>query len=272
MEDHKIDELLSESLRHSTDSAARLQAQVWDNIENALFKDDRETYSEGEGRIMSRTATHRRKRRGPGSYIAAAAAAIILVAACLTISTETGQAYVSKIRQMFEPEKKVVEHIEGSEEETDLQLHENESNAALESDYVIYVDEERYTATKSNGVQRIEAKIDGDYPDVYMEISQVKDRKPEEIAQELHAQLAAEYDDVTDVTEVTDPVKGYNFRALAGKEWDSEKIVYYIVSNELEGSFVIKQAYFLEASEGHGARMYEMLRQFQIVPPGEDAK
>lgn len=272
MDDNKLDDLMSKSLQHGTDSIVRMKAQVWENLECILSEDDSEIKREKAGREMSRMATSRGKKRSAKKYISAAVAAAILLVACLTVSTEKGQAYVSKIRQMFVPEKKVVEQIEGSTEETNMQLHENESSAALESDYAIYVDQDRYTVTKANGVQRIEAKIDGNYPEVYMEISQVKDRKPEEIAKELRAQLAAQYDDVTEVSEVTDPVKGYSFRALAGKEWNSEKIVYYVMSNELQGSFVIKQAYFLEASEGHGARMNDMLRQFKIVPAGDESK
>lgn len=39
---------------------------------------------------------------------------------------------------------------------------------------------------------------------------------------------------------------------------------YEFVQGE-EGSFIITQRYFLEASEGHGVRFDEMLKQFKIL-------
>lgn len=267
MDDKRFDELLSGSLKQGTDAASGMKRQVWEAIEKKVIEHEYYEQKASNELGVSRVNTYgKRKKQGKGRLILAAAAAAVLLISFITFSTETGQAFISQIRQMFEPEKKVVEEIEGMEEETDTRLHEHETADQLEADYIIYVDEERYSVSKDQGVHRIEAKIDDDrYPPVYMEITQDVERSPNEIAEELYQQLTEEFPTVHEIEEVSEPVQGLRVRALAGQEWDSEVIVYYVLSNEKEGSFIFKQAYFLEASEGHGARMHHMLEQFQIV-------
>lgn len=270
MEDKKFDELISKGLKNETDAAAALKDQVWKNIEQKILEHDVQEFKASREQGVTRMSTYSRKKKkkGKGRVAAAVVAAGIIIVSVVTFNTETGQAFISQIRQMFEPEKQIVEQIEGMDENTGTKLHENESPDVLEADYIIYVDEERYTASKKDGVHRIEAMIEGDiYPDVYMEITQDVERKPDEIVEELRHQLLEEFPTVTEIEQVTDPVQGYQVRALAGQEWNSEVIVYYVASNELEGSFIFKQAYFLEASEGHGVRMNNMLKEFQIVKP-----
>lgn len=265
MDDKKFDELLSKSLKNGTDSASAMKDQVWNNIERRMIEHDYKEQQASKGKGMSRLNTYQRKKRKGKGLFAFVTAAAILLAVLLTFNTDTGQAFISQIRQMFEPEKQIIEEIEGMEEETDTQLHENETTEERAADYVIYVDEERYSVTKEGNVQRIEAKIEGDYPDVYMEITQDLDRTPEQVAKEIQQQLAGKYETVSEIEEVDDPVNGYRISALAGQEWNSEKVVYYVTSNKLEGSFVFEQVYFFEASEGHGVRMNNMLKQFEIV-------
>ncbi|GAA0361972.1 hypothetical protein [Bacillus horti] len=263
MDEKKFDDMISKGLKKGTDSFSGMKDQVWSNIERKMIEHDyKEQQEKGSG--VSRMSTYKKKRKSKGMF-AVASVAVVLVVALVTFNTETGEAFISQIRQMFEPEKQIVEEIEGMEEETDTQLHENETPEERASDYVIYVDEERYAVSKNGDIQRIEAKIDGDYPDVYMEISQEVDRKPEDIVEELRQKLSPDYDRVSEVTPVEEPVHGFRISAHAGQEWNSEVIVYYVFSNELGGSFVAKQVYFFEASEGHGVRMDNMLKHFEIV-------
>ncbi|MED4970575.1 RNA polymerase sigma factor [Parageobacillus toebii] len=51
----------------------------------------------------------------------------------------------------------------------------------------------------------------------------------------------------------------------SGRQWNDEVAKYYLVDNGQGGTFVIEQHYFVEASEGHGARFDNMLKQFQVT-------
>ena len=64
---------------------------------------------------------------------------------------------------------------------------------------------------------------------------------------------------------VTEPLEGYNLHGISGSEWDSPVTNVYVVDNQNDGSFVITEKYFLEAAEGHGARFYAMLQEFEIM-------
>jgi hypothetical protein len=100
-----------------------------------------------------------------------------------------------------------------------------------------------------------------------MEISQDKDSTPEELAAQFEEELKADFSKVDAAQKVTEPVEGITIHAIdGGTEWDDEVVNYYLVDNTQGGTFVIKQKYFLEASEGHGARFYNMLKEFTIVP------
>ena len=100
-----------------------------------------------------------------------------------------------------------------------------------------------------------------------MEISQDRDSTPEELAVRFEEELKADFSKVDAAREVTEPVEGIYIHAIdGGTQWDDEVVNYYLVDNTQGGTFIIKQKYFLEAAEGHGARFYHMLEEFVIVP------
>ena len=103
------------------------------------------------------------------------------------------------------------------------------------------------------------------YPEVSMEIKQITDKSPEDMVSTLEKELKAEYTNVTETERVTEPIEGFKLHGISGSEWDSPVTNVYIVDNKNGGSFVIREKYFLEAAEGHGARFYAMLQQFEIV-------
>ncbi|XID93493.1 hypothetical protein ACF3MZ_02860 [Paenibacillaceae bacterium WGS1546] len=188
------------------------------------------------------------------------AAATLAIAVFL--SAPAGTAFMQDVKSWFAPEKKVEIEVEGQKEETDQKLHQNE-----ESQYVIYYDQERYKLVEEDGKDVITTKepLPDMYPEVSMTIEQFKDVKPEDLIKQLGESLTGKYADVKEVETISEPVEGYRVRALNGQEWDSEVIVIYVTSNQKEGSFAFTGKYFLEASEGHGARFEQMLQQFQIV-------
>lgn len=196
-------------------------------------------------------------------------AAAILLSFTFFSKTDPVQAFISQVRQWFEPEKTIEQELEGMPEETDVNLHEGTTTTEQEADFVIYVDEERYQVTQEDDVFTISADLPEDYPEVSMEITQQVDVKEEEAIEIIKNEISTEYNNIGEITQVEEPVKGFQLTANNGNEWNDKVVVYYVVSNELEGSFIIKEQYFMEASEGHGARFYNMLKEFTVIT-GED--
>ncbi|MFC6333576.1 hypothetical protein ACFP56_13185 [Paenibacillus septentrionalis] len=251
MKEDQFEESMKHSLEKHTDSMLKHKEDIWKNIEEELFMTQ-----------PSRKTTHTKRKGGLGKRIGwiisvAAAASIIGV----FTTTNTGQAFVEQIKQYFEPKKQVQEDIEGMPEEKEIVLQDTKSG------YVIYIDEERYKLVEEANRDVIVTKEPlGDiYPEVSMSIEQAENEKPEDAAARLQQQLTEQYATVKEPESVTDPLTATMLSAIDGNEWDSPVERIYILSNERGGSFIITQKYFLEASEGHGARFHHMLKQFTIV-------
>jgi hypothetical protein len=251
MHEDKLDQELKQSLQNNTDEAVSLKDQTWENIEKELFTIE----SKGEGQSVKKNT----KRLITIISSVAAAAMVILV-----LNTQPGHALIQNIKEIFLPEKVVEQSIEGQTEKRNVSLEESKT-----ADYVIYVDKEYYKMISENGVDKIVTKtpLPEQYPDVYMKIEQFEDKSSEELATELKANLEKGYQ-LRASQEVSEPVEGKEIRAIGGTggQSGSDPVVkYYVINNELGGSFVIEQRYFLEAAEGHGARFDQMLQEFYIV-------
>lgn len=221
--------------------------EIWNGIEKELFPES------------NRKPKAKKKNRKWGVLVAAAA--IIVLA--FGMQTETGSAIVDKVKSMFEPEKDIIQSIEGIEEDTNLQLNEGKN-----ADYVIYVDEERYVMNESETGDIIRPKepLGEIYPEVSMVITEVKDKGAADVFTEVKDDILSEYPTVILVEQTTEPVQGYMlFAKKDGTDWDNELTKIYVIDNKVEGSFVIQQKYFAEAEEGHGVRFDEMLKEFHIV-------
>ena len=245
-----FDDKITEALKNGTkQSSEALHEENFRNILHKIHEIDK-----GERRMPKR-----RSAIGKIITIGTAAAVILIL---LSTYTRPGQAALEKIRKYFEPEKKVENEIEGNKETIDSRLQQSDMG------YVIYYDKERYKIVEDGDTDRIVTKetYEG-YPEVYMEISQDKDSAPEELAAQFEEELKVDFSKVDAAQKVTEPVEGITIHAIdGGTEWDDEVVNYYLVDNTQGGTFVIKQKYFLEASEGHGARFYNMLKEFTIVP------
>lgn len=181
----------------------------------------------------------------------------------LILSGERGSAVVKQFQSLFEPEKRIVQEIEGQKEETDVHLNEGGH-----ADYVMYIDESRYTMKHGEEADIIITKepLPDHYPEVSMEIRQVTDIAPDVYVLNVVEELKQEFPDLKEPEYVTEPVEGYQLHGIiSGRDWDSPVIHVYIISNGKSGSFVITQRYFLEAAEGHGARFNEMLKEFKLI-------
>lgn len=243
MEDKKI----KDALLQGTEEVTELKNMVWSNIERELNLD------------MKKKENVKRKTNKMASFMkyGSMAAAITLV---IGLNTEYGQAAVDKIKEIFVPNKVVKQQVEGMDEDSNVALKEGSAK------YIIYIDEERYTMTKMDGKDKIAAKIKGENtPEVFMEISQVEGKKADAIASEIEEELKGKYQKVENRGKVNYPLKATLIYANSGMNFNSTVIRYYLVDNTKGGTFVIKQQLFVEAEEGHGARMDNMLKEFKII-------
>ncbi|QGU94876.1 hypothetical protein GOM49_06970 [Clostridium bovifaecis] len=243
LEDNKINEILL----MGTDEVTELKEQVWSNIESKLNMDEDE---------LVNIKTKKNNLFTFFKYGSLAAAISIVIMA----NTEYGHATANKIRQLFEPNKIVSEEIEGMNEKSNVLLKEGSSQ------YIIYIDEERYTMQNLNGKDIITPKVKAEgYPNVSMEIYQVKNKRPEIVASEIEKSLKGKYTKVNNMEKVKNPIDSIFIYANSGSNWNDVVEKYYFIDNTKGGTFIVKQQLFFEASEGHGVRFDNMIKEFKIV-------
>lgn len=230
--------------KHTDADVHELKDDIWNEINNELF----------EG---GRTTMKRKKRWIPAVLIAAAALVL-----AFTLQTDPGLALIKGIKDMFAPEKEIIQSIEGQDEPTDVHLNEGK-----DSEYIIYVDVSRYKMIKGKDADIITTiePLPEPYPEVSMEIKQYPSDKPEVLVKEIEEELKTGFPDLRDIETVSEPVEGFWLHGLTESTWDGKVIDVYVISNGKDGSFVITNKYFLEAAEGHGARFYHMLQSFEII-------
>lgn len=251
----KVDDEARRALMKHTDPPEDMKDEIWNRLDEELFQKD----------AKPKKAQRMKRRILP--LLLAAAAALLLV---FGFRTDTGLALIDRIKEIFEPEKSVIQSIEGTEEKNDVQLNEGKN-----SEYVIYIDEERYKMIKGEGdeadVITTKEPLPEQYPEVSMTIEQVPDTAPDGLVDSVEEELKTEFPDLREVEQVEEPVTGYQLHGIAngGQEWDDPVVHAYVISNGNGGSYVITERYFLEAAEGHGARFSAMLQEFHIVEPEE---
>jgi hypothetical protein len=247
MEDKK----LKEALLQGTDEAVELKDMVWNNIERELNLD--------RSKKKNMTRSSRRKKNNISSFVryGSIAAAVAIV---IGMNTQYGQAAVGKIKEIFVPNKVVKQELEGTTSENKVTLKESSMK------YVIYIDEELYTMQSSEGKDKIVTKNKYEnFPEVFMEIQQIKDKKPGVVASELQKELKGKFKKVDEAKVVKEPVNSTFIYANNGSKWNDTVVKYYLVDNTKGGTFIIKEQLFLEASEGHGARFDNMVKEFKVV-------
>ncbi|WP_042221245.1 hypothetical protein [Oceanobacillus manasiensis] len=251
---HDFDNKLHEELHKHTEVDSQLKQETWDKIQQELFRAERKPRS---------------KKKSAIAALGTVAAILILT---LGLMTNTGQAMIQNLKDMFVEEKQEEIEIEGQKEESDTQL---EANEALR--YVIYVDEDRYKMVQGEEVDRIETKepLGERYPDVFMEISRRENTTTEKVLRDIKREIKKDGLEVARQESVTEPIEAEvvqgmgeettNEAGKTGHQWDTPIHRYYVTETKENQVFVIKQAYFLEAEEGHGARFHYMLESFEIV-------
>ena len=248
----KFDQEVKEQLHKGTEYPNHIKEDIWNKIEQRI--DNQQNSATEKAKKTKKSIWFKLSRVGP------IAAALLLVV--MIFSTETGNAFINNVKELFVPEKVVKEQIEGIESESNVTIQEG-------NDYVIYFDQESYSMIKVDGKDRIifNQELSDIYPDVYMEISQTYEN-PQEVVKQIQKQLQSEFVKVSDIMEVQDPLESFMVYAIGGTggyEWDDPYVRYYVFSNEKEGSFIVQQQFFLEAEEGHGVRFDLMLEEFYLI-------
>lgn len=258
MDEHRIDESIDvkikKALEHGTDDSLKYKEEVWQAIKAQI--DQGNNYTKGVRR-MDRKKANRKK-----PFITVLTTGTVAAALLLTffLGTEPGKAAIDKVKEFFEPQKNITQQLEGDQEDTLMELEQSKMG------YILYVDREYYDVIHEEGMDRILAKNQGeDLPKVFMEITQIEDKGVDAVATDIESQLGSKYSNVENRGQVSDPVNGTLIRAASGQEWNDTVVVYYLVDNTKGGTFVIKQQYFVEAEEGHGARFYHILKEFKII-------
>jgi hypothetical protein len=237
MDNNKFDQFLEDTLKEEYEVNDMQKGKTWNAIEQELG-----------------LTTKKPKRKRWIGFISTAAALLLLASGIMF--TPPGHALVDTVKKMFEPEKQVKIPLEGTKEEETATL-----NDQSEKGYVIYVDEERYKLVEKEAYDIIMTKepLPEQYPEVSMKIIHKEDQSVEETIAELEAEHGFTFEE-TDY-----PIPSYTARTLGGQEWNSPVNRFIVISDEADGSYVFHQKYFLEAAEGHGVRLSEMLKEFHIT-------
>ena len=134
--------------------------------------------------------------------------------------------------------------------------------------YIIYIDKERYKMIKGENMDVITTAepLPEHYPEVSMTIRQFANIPYEKLYEQWKDKIMKEYPELIFEEDISEP---YNGKILQVKKegWsgDTEETKLYFFDNTKGGSFLIQQKFFLEASEGHGARFDHMVKEFRIV-------
>lgn len=256
--DDQLDHQLKDGLRAGTDESVQQQDKIWSAIKGQIQEERRHTEAAGELYSARRKQKSKRKRW----IIPAVAAASILIV--MSLPTAPVQALVEQVREWFAPEKTVETEIEGMPSTSVDTLHEG-----TDQEYVIYFDTTMYKMIQEEGMDKIVlADPPGEpYPEVSMEIYQVA-MLPEDAAADIEATLEKDYSKVHAAEAIETPVTGWEVRAVGGtggSEWNDPIVRYYVFDNEKGGSFIVKQNYFMEAAEGFGSRLQQMMLEFHIT-------
>lgn len=140
--------------------------------------------------------------------------------------------------------------------------------AEPEARFRIYINRESYYSYEEDGVYIIRPRQEPEgTPPCRLEITHLPDTGVKQAALLVQERLAGEYEKVEELLE---PPNGW-FRvevgqaylfASDGAEWDDAQREVWIQPDGEDGAFVLESSYFLEATEGHGARFVDMMCNF----------
>jgi len=142
-----------------------------------------------------------------------------------------------------------------------------------EVDFLIYVNEERFSIHEEDGTYRIRSlkPLSEDFPLCGLDILHLTETSPDEAQAAAKEALPDLYQEV--LSEDESPavlLLGSRYlRAGAGTNWDSPQIELWFVDDGQGGTFALISRYFLEAEEGFGGQFRDMVSSFRTIPLNE---
>ncbi len=252
--------------------------------------------------------------RRPGLIRCLAAMLAIVLAAALFFQTPLGAAAAEELLRFLEilfPPKQLVVQIEGMPETIPHEAQGREPQADTPG-FAIYVDTSLYTMTQEGEswfirpipipydreeIRRQEsARLEGlspeaqeelinqriaeleafyaSLPPVEIEIQEHPSKTPLAAAEEVHGQMAGQWESLTDLWSYwrEDQKEGIRFYANQGSSFDDAREAHYFLDNSRGGCFHIVSRTYQEASEGHGTRFTTMIGTFTTVAPQDPSQ
>lgn len=217
------------------------------------------------------------KSKRKTTHIRWIAAVIALVALLTFLQTPPGVTALGIVKETFTnfietlfPPKNISVIVEGDTEvtrqEAGGQEPDKQADGANTPGFAIYYDPEHYTMTHENGVTYIRFNMENELPPCEMEIKHIPHTSAESVTKEVRTEMSEQWDSVSDVCRL-DTREGLVFHYSAGKNWDSACGDVYFLGDGDDGCFQLTTRYFVEASEGHGARFDQMIKTFEVIHP-----
>ncbi|PIC75907.1 hypothetical protein CSV74_14115 [Sporosarcina sp. P19] len=150
----------------------------------------------------------------------------------------------------------VVVSVEGEDSTITMDLVEGRD--AL---YSMYIDSERYTfkiGEKEDKLMPLD-EMPESYPEVNMTFLYVENQTPESVKEDMEQEYNMQFEEKL----ISAPVNALSLHGTSGEESDSEVVTIYMMEVD-GGTLLIKENYFLEAQEGHGARFEQMLETLEV--------
>ncbi len=227
--------------------------------------------ADAQGAVKQRVMANLPTR--PRWALPALAAACAALALGLFALTPPGAAAAAALREgaatlwahLFPP-KAITVPLEGPEEI--LHQPQVEEPTQAHPGFNLYVDEQTYQVVEeASGDTLVRPLPDYDpaasgLPPCQLRITHHPDLTPADALDHLRTQLETE---VGETTSTAEPDQPQSLHASAGTTWDSVAADGWVVPDGRGGSFVLRADYFLEAAEGHGARLAAAATTFQVL-------
>lgn len=200
-----------------------------------------------------------------------AAALAVVLGGALFLQTAPGAATAAFVRhqvtnliQTLFPPKEVTAAPEG-ELETGLYEAGGQLGEEDAPGFVLYYDSERYTLVEEEGVTYLRPlEVNETLPPCEIEIRRLNESLSSEAAESVRKALLDEWETVTEVA-LYEPLSCPTFRVQNGTAWDSPVERHYFVPDRQYGTYQLILRCFVEAEEGHGARLAAALNTFEIL-------
>ena len=219
-----------------------------------------------------------RKKQNKKTHIRWIAAAIAVISILVFSQTAPGAAASEIIRDAITgfietlfPPKDIPVYVEGETEikhqeaggqEPDMQ----EDGTVAAPGFAIYYDPELYTMCEENGITYIRFIADNELPPCEVEIQHIPDLLPPDAAEASRKEMEQDWPSLSEVQNLENR-DGLVFSFAAGTNWDSACGNAFFFSDGRTGCFRILSRYFVEATEGHGARFSQMIATFEVIDP-----